>query len=114
MINKYCRVIKEYKTPFPDPIILKKGERVSIEDRECDWPGWVWAINKSTKSGWVPRSYIKIHKGYAEMAKDYNATELTASIGEEFLIEKEESGWVWVSSKMGKSGWIPLENIEII
>ena len=55
--------------------------------------------------------------GYQEnsgiMLQDYEATELAVSIGEELKIEKEESGWVWVTNKEGKKGWVPLENIII-
>ena len=47
------------------------------------------------------------------MLQDYEATELNVSTGEELKIEKEESGWVWVSNKEGKQGWVPLINIKI-
>ncbi|MFW9770631.1 MAG: SH3 domain-containing protein [Promethearchaeota archaeon] len=114
MIKKYCRVIKEHKSSFPDPLILKKGEKLHVENKNSEWPGWIWSITKSEKSGWVPKSYLEIHGNKAIMLRDYDATELTASIGEEFLIEGKESGWAWVTSITGKFGWIPLENIEII
>jgi uncharacterized protein YgiM (DUF1202 family) len=113
MKKRYCRVIKGYKTPFPNPLILKKGEKLLIEDKECEWPGWIWSITIDGKSGWIPNSYLKIRENNAVLLKDYDATELTASVGEKFLIENEESGWVWVTSENGKYGWIPLENIEI-
>ncbi|MFW9949891.1 MAG: SH3 domain-containing protein [Candidatus Thorarchaeota archaeon] len=48
------------------------------------------------------------------MLINYDATEMTSFKGQEFIIEKEESGWVWIISKNGKKGWIPLENIEFI
>ena len=47
------------------------------------------------------------------MLQDYEATELTVFIGDELVIEKEESGWVWVSNVEGKKGWIPLKIIKI-
>lgn len=114
MIKKFCRVIKDHESSFPDPLILKKGDKLDIENKECEWPGWIWVTNESKRSGWVPKSYLKIHRNRAVMLKDYDATELTVSVGEEFRIELEESGWIWVSSEKGKSGWIPLENVEKI
>ncbi|MFX1496597.1 MAG: SH3 domain-containing protein [Promethearchaeota archaeon] len=114
MIKKDCRVVKNHTASFSVPLILKKGEKLRLETKDSEWPGWIWVINKSKKSGWVPKSYLKIHGNNAIMLKDYDATELTVSIGEEFLIELEESGWIWVTSENGKSGWIPLENIEKI
>ena len=114
MIKKHCRIIKEHKSPFPDPLIVKKGEKLYIENKNSEWPGWIWSVSESKKSGWIPKNYLEIHGNKAFILRDYDATELTASIGEEFLIEYEESGWGWLTSKSGKSGWIPLENIEII
>jgi uncharacterized protein YgiM (DUF1202 family) len=114
MKKKYGRIIKDYKSPFPDPLILKKGEKLHIEDKECEWSGWIWSITEDGNSGWIPNSYLKIKEQNAELLKDYNATELNATKGECYLIEDEESGWVWVSSDNGKYGWIPLENVEII
>ncbi|MFX0056744.1 MAG: SH3 domain-containing protein [Candidatus Hodarchaeota archaeon] len=114
MENKYCRVIKDYKSPFPNPLILKRGEKLQIEDKESEWHGWIWSITKSGQSGWIPDNYLKISGNTAVLLKDYNATELTASVGEIYLIEDEESGWVWVTSENGKYGWIPLENVEIL
>jgi uncharacterized protein YgiM (DUF1202 family) len=48
------------------------------------------------------------------LLEDYNATELSAVKGQIFQVEKEESGWVWVTSENGEYGWIPKENINII
>ena len=114
MVKKYCRVIKEYNSSFPNPLILKKGEKLRMQEKECDWEGWIWVITRNGKSGWVPKDYLKINKTNAEIIKDYDATELNASIGQIFLIEKQESSWIWVTSENGKYGWIPLENVEII
>ena len=114
MIKKFCKIIKEYESPFLNPLILKKGEKLLLEDKECEWEGWIWANTKEGQSGWVPKSYLRISKMSAELLIDYDATELSASIGQTFLIEKQESGWIWVTSKNGKYGWIPLKNVEII
>lgn len=114
MKKRYCRVIKDYKSPFPDPLILKKGEVLKIEEKECEWSGWTWTITDSGQSGWIPNNYLKISEDTAVLLRDYDATELNASIGQKFLIEHEESGWLWVTSENGKYGWIPLENVEIL
>lgn len=114
MVKKYCIVIQNHKTPTPDPLIMSKGEVLQLGDKtsESD-PDWVWCIHKSGKEGWVPENYLEIHGKKCTALIDYNAIELTVSVGQEFEIEKEESGWVWVSNKQGQNGWIPLEKVEV-
>jgi len=114
MKKKICEVISNYRTPFKDPLILKKGEILNIEKKTTDYPGWIWCRTKTRKKGWVPVNYILIDKDKAKLLQDYNATELDASVGEKLTIEKQESGWAWVRTRNGKRGWIPLENVKII
>ncbi|MFX1375161.1 MAG: SH3 domain-containing protein [Promethearchaeota archaeon] len=111
---KYCKVIAEYRSPFPDPVKLQEHERVQIIKKESEWPGWVWCISKNGKEGWVPKSYLEIHGKSAILLQDYDATELTVAVGEELIIENQESGWIWGSNKEGKKGWVPLKNVKII
>ena len=109
-----CRVIKKHESSFPDPLILKEGEKVQIEHKKTEWSGWIWSISNSGNKGWVPESYLKIAENTAELVENYNATELNAEKGQLFQILKEVSDWVWVTSNKGKSGWIPKENVELI
>lgn len=116
MKEKTCRVIKEYHASTSDPIILKKGDLLEVENRETDWKGWIYGKNKQGKEGWIPKHYLQIDKkrNQARTLKDYNAIELNVSKGEIFIIKFEESGWIWVYNESRKAGWIPLENVEII
>jgi hypothetical protein len=112
--GKYCKVITEYESPFPDPLKLHKGDLVQIVEKETEWKGWIWCISSNGKEGWVPESYLKIQNNQASLLMDYDATELSVKIGEIYVIEDEESGWFFVSSKKGRKGWIPKENVEIL
>jgi len=114
MKKKSCKVITEYKTPFPDPLRLQKGDVVQIEEKESEWPGWIWCISKEGKQGWVPYNYLEIQGATAKLAQNYDATELTVTLGEELIIENQESGWIWASNKEGKRGWVPLKNVKIL
>ena len=107
------KIIKSHQSSFPNPLILKKGEKLRVEHKETDWSGWIWCINENEEQGWVPENYLKIEKSNAQLLEDYNATELSIAIGQIVQIEKEESGWVWVTTDKGEVGWIPKENIEI-
>jgi hypothetical protein len=46
------------------------------------------------------------------MLRDYDATELSADVGEELAASQEESGWIWCTNRAGRTGWVPLDNVE--
>jgi uncharacterized protein YgiM (DUF1202 family) len=111
---KHYQVISNYESAYPDPLVFSKGEMLKIGTETSDWPGWVWCTNENGKSGWTPRSYIAIYEKFCKALKDYNASEITVKVGQTLVAEKEESGWIWVTNKTGKSGWIPLKNVKKI
>jgi len=113
MKKQYCRVIKEYKAAYPDPIRFTKGEILKIEKKESEWSGWVWCINEFGKGRWIPENYLEIYEDTCKVLQDYEATELTVKVGEKLEIEKIESEWVWATNKEGKQGWVPLKCIQI-
>ena len=106
------RVITAYQSPFPDPLIIKAGEKLDLSDRESDWPGWLWCTTLAGKSGWVPAAYIEPMGQIGLACRDYDATELSAEIGEELTVSDEESGWLWCTDQKGNNGWIPAGNVE--
>ena len=106
------KVKSSYRTPFPEPIKLKRNEKVKVERRECEWSGWIWCENKDGKTGWVPESYVKIKGNNGKLIVDYDATELNVKKGEELKIFKEESSWYWCRNQKGDSGWVPKEKVS--
>jgi uncharacterized protein YgiM (DUF1202 family) len=110
--QQLCRVITNYRSAYPDPIVLCMGDEVTIEDRESEWSGWLWCTTKDGKSGWVPADYIRRsgHKGKA--ARDYDATELTVTKGERLMIIGEICGWYLCRTEDGLPGWVPQQNVE--
>lgn len=106
------RVIGDYQLAFPDPLIIRAGEKLSIGEKKSSWPGWIWCTNGKGHSGWVPERYLE-RKGKTGLALyDYDATELSVSAGEELALGKGESGWIWCTNQKGKSGWVPAEHVE--
>jgi len=45
------RVIKPHQPSDRDALTARKGERLSFERRETEWPGWIWCTKESGK-GW--------------------------------------------------------------
>ena len=109
-----CRVIKDRTSAHPNPLVLSAGETVTIEDKESEWPGWIWAINQNGTAGWIPARILEREGAIDRVTEDYDATELTVRVGIELTFSREESGWLWCTTPEDNSGWVPLENVEII
>jgi len=110
--QQICRVIFAYQLAYPDPLVISAGEELTIGEKESEWSGWVWCTNQDGKSRWVPEKYVE-RKGDTGIAcYDYEATELSVSVGEELIMGKEESGWIWCTNQEGQSGWVPADHVE--
>lgn len=116
MLRRTAKVIRSHQQSYVDPITIQVGDMVEASGKEDSWNGWIWiwCTNLQGKSGWVPKSYVELSGSTGRALYDYSAIELSVNSGEEVVIEKEESGWVWCVKRDGKRGWVPLENIEVI
>ena len=112
--SKEGRVVAGYLSEFPDPIVVRAGQKLRIEDRQTEWPGWIWCMDDRGKGGWIPEAYIDRNEGIGFMRRDYDATELTVEIGEKLIVEGEESGWARVKASGDRRGWVPMDKIEIL
>ena len=119
--ERKCRVAKDYQAEFPDAIAVEAGEAFTVSESTSAWENnpawmWVWCTDQRGKSGWVPKDAIDFHAssttGIARY--DYAATELIVAVGDELVVEREESGWLWCTNRQGKSGWVPADHITEI
>lgn len=106
------RVTSAYQAAYSDPLVVKAEERLHISDRATDWQGWLWCTNELGKSGWMPAAYVERQDSSGLARRDYDATELSAEVGEELVVGYEESGWLWCTNQAGQSGWIPADNVD--
>jgi hypothetical protein len=107
-----CRVISEYTSPYTDPVAIHAGEELTIGAKETSWSGWVWCTNRDGQSRWVPEKYVKRSGDTCTALYNYEATELSVSVGEELMMGEEESGWIWSTNREGQSGWVPADHVE--
>jgi len=114
MNSNRCVVIEKHQASDKYPLIITKGETLKFERKETEWDGWIWCINNDGKGGWVPETYLELQEEVCDVLQNYNAIELTVNIGEEFMIEEEESDWFWLNNEKGKEGWVPKKNVRII
>lgn len=108
-----CKVIKAYKSAYPEPMIIKSGAELKIGKRDDKWEGWIWCTNYNGQSRWVPENYLRIEGDNAIALCDYDATELTVDVDDDLTVLKKESGWAWCRKMDGLEGWVPLENVEV-
>jgi len=108
-------VTEKHETEYPNPIILKTGEKVIIgEEFEGyeNWTNWIYCKKiDDSNGGWVPKQIIKYDDEI--IIKDYSAKELNVEKG--MIIEgiEELNGWLWSKNKStGEEGWIPMEKIK--
>ena len=107
-----ARVLKTYRTQYPDPIEIRTGELVSLGTKDQEFPGWVWATSLSTgKSGWVPEQFLIVRGDQAESVRDYSARELDVAEGAMVTIVEELLGWSLVETDSGARGWIPQSHL---
>jgi hypothetical protein len=111
MAERY-RVVKSYNSPYEEPLVLKKGERLRWEPRECEWQGWIWCTTDGSESRWVPEKWVEKEGDQCVLLRDYTTTELSVEEGETVTVEFEEAEWGWATNEGGKSGWVPLEYLE--
>ena len=110
--NQVCRVAREYQSPYSEPLAISAGEELTIGEKESSWSGWVWCTNRDGKSRWVPEKYVERKGNSGTALYDYEATELSVSVGEELTMGQVESGWIWCTNQRGQSGWVPADHVE--
>jgi uncharacterized protein YgiM (DUF1202 family) len=110
---RVCRAISEYRAGYPDPISISAGQELAVGEKQSEWPGWLWCIDRDGKSGWVPEVYVERQDAVAVALCDYDAVELSVHAGEELILGTEESGWFWCTNRTGQSGWVPVEHLDL-
>jgi hypothetical protein len=103
------RVVKPYRSAYPDPLVFSKGQVVTTSARQTDWPGWVWCTTASGDSRWVPDIFLEQIGKQAVMRRDYNPIELSVQVDELLTACEQVNGWAWCINIHHQQGWVPLE-----
>ena len=78
-LGKICKVIKAYQSAYPDPLIIKSGQRLTVGEKESEWAGWAWCARTPTaRAAGCRQAYLEIDDGGRRRSRlrDYDATEL--------------------------------------
>lgn len=115
-MKKY-KVILEYESPYPTPIIFQAGERVKVGEKfedDPDWENWFWCEGENQQKAWVPKQYLQIDGSVGFFLQSYNALELTLHPGEILTVYEEVNGFGMAEKQGGQKGWAPLKNLEAV
>ena len=82
-----ARVVAAHRSDYPEPVRLRAGDELLVagpaDAPESEWPGWLWCTDPQGRRGWVPEQFLRLDGNRATARCDYDATELTVSMGQE-------------------------------
>ena len=107
-------VVKSYQVQYPDPIILRAGELVTLGTRDQEYPGWIWATSSADgRCGWVPQHFLAVDGTRGRALRDYSAQELAVTEGDGVQVIDQVLGWALVESDGGRQGWVPVASLDL-
>ena len=99
-----------YERTHDDPISVRAGDAVRLDAEksgEADIVGWVWCTGPDGREGWTPEAWLDSRGGHWVIRRDYSALELTVDPGDRFRAHFGESGFLFVETAHGETGWVP-------
>lgn len=116
-MRKYI-ITKKWIESYENPIILKNGDRVSVDlsvkDLDVDWANWGWCTSSAQMTGWVPTQILKRLSNNPDntqdaiVAEDYSAYELSVDKGDIVFGNRILNNWLWCRKQnLEQEGWVP-------
>jgi hypothetical protein len=112
--KRMYRVVKPYTRQYADPISFERGESITVERQDDQFPGWWWCTDKRGKSGWVHREFFEEDDYRMLATEDYIAWEINVTEGDMLAGEREVGGWLLATTTAGERGWVPLTHVELV
>lgn len=105
------KVIEKHISNYPNPITLKKGEKVLVGKKyqgSESWPNWIYCFKlDKSQEGWVPEQILENDI----VKEDYTANELNVKEEDIVFGIRELNGWIFCKDHLGNEGWVPKENL---
>ena len=61
----------------------------------------------------MPVAYLERRGETMVARRDYDAVELAVQAGDDLIVTREESGWLWCTNRRGASGWVPAAAVAL-
>lgn len=111
------RAIANHTRSYETPLVVKRGDPLSVGQSDSEWPGWLWCVGVTGMGGWLPARVLADPDpldGNTIAVEDFDTMELTIRAGELLQGDVGESGWLWVTNAEGRSGWVPETTVEAV
>lgn len=115
MVMKKWIVLKDYKSCYPDPIILKKDDQVIYGKEDKQFANWIFCKSiKTKKEGWVPKQILTRpdSNSLSKVTEDYSANELTVQTGDQLIELKQLNEWTFCKTMENELGWVPTKHLD--
>ena len=111
MRDRY-RVIEAWRRSYDPALAVAAGQRLTVERRDTEWPGWLWCLDDTGLGGWLPEEVLEVGAGTARVGEDFDTAELTVVPGEIVVAQTVREGWIWCRADSGAEGWVPLKVLQ--
>jgi SH3-like domain-containing protein len=108
------KVTQDYVAQYADPIAALAGQELLVCQQDDEYPCWWWCRGPDGREGWVPESFLRFKDGKEILLRDYDATELSACVGEVLEVHEQVDGWARATNSEGRAGWLPLKHVATI
>lgn len=97
----------DYEEKDPDPLHLEPGDEVNVGPTDHAWPGWVWAVDKDGRNGYLPEEILEpLGEGRFSVMSAFDPTVLTIKRGDRLESLKQIHGWHWCRNVANEEGWV--------
>lgn len=97
----------DYEEKDSHPLRLEPGDEVTVGPADRAWPGWVWAVDREGRDGYVPESILEpLGEGVFAALEAFDPTVLTIRRGDRMESTRQIHGWHWCRTAAGQEGWV--------
>jgi len=101
-------VTQAHTKSYADPLVVRKNDIVEVGDRDDEWPGWIWSVDKAARGGWLPEEIVERTGEAGRIREAFDTTELTVDVAGVVLGGRIVAGWQWCRRADGREGWVPV------
>ncbi|HHF3214035.1 TPA: hypothetical protein ACPJ12_004698 [Vibrio diabolicus] len=107
-------VIERHISEYPNPLYLKRGDKVTLGLTDDEFPNWIFITNDAGEQAWAPIQYIEhvVGSQMGIMLQDYDNLEFNTVLGERLSVHFELNSWYRVSRSTGEIGWVPVQTVK--
>lgn len=97
----------DYEERNTEALHLAPGDIVETGPADRAWPGWIWVIGASGRSGYVPAEMLRpLDDGKSTAIEAFDPAVLAIRRGDRLTSLRQIHGWHWCRHADGTQGWV--------